>query len=494
MYAELKRFLRHSSVYFIGNLLNRLAVFLLLPLYTTYLSPGEYGTLELILITVAFLRVFLGMMLGHATLRFFFEYENEGDRKKLIGTSLISVVIWCSLATLLFLSFSAPISKLVFETDLYRGLLILGFSLMFFEVTSEIPIAFLRAKEYSALYVVASLLQLILRLALNIYMVICMEMGIKGVLIGNLLSATIFWLILYGVAFKYSGLGFDYQKLRSLLKYSYPLVIASVPGLVIVNADRFFLNSYSTLEAVGLYALALRFGMVMQAMISEPFQTGYGPFRFSIMKQGNAKEIYSRILTYYLFGMTIVGLTLSLLSKEVIEVMASQSFKDAYKVIPIICLAIIVRGTVYILQTGILLEKKTKYVPYMNTVSAIFHLLILFILVPKLTIYGTAFSVLMTQMVVLSLVYHFSQKLYPIGFEYHRLANLLILAILIYVISSFIGEINIFMRVFIKIGLIVLFPFLLIPLKFYRKEEVEKIVTAKDVVSRKLYSIFSYPE
>lgn len=492
MYQDLKRFSKHSLIYFIGNLLNRLGVLLLLPVYTNYLNPGEYGTLEIIFVTIAFVRVFLGMRLGHAILRFFFEYENEGDRKSLVSTSLISIMIWSALLIFVLMSLSKPLSKLIFETELYKDLLILGFSVMFFEVTSEIPIAFFRAKEYSILYVVVSFLQLILRLILNIYMVIYMQMGIKGVLIGNLLSSILFWSILFGITIRYSGVVFDYPKLKSLFRYSYPLVIASIPGVVLVNADRFFLNSYSTLEVVGLYALALRFGMILQIMISEPFQTSYGPFRFSIMKYANAKELYSRILTYYLYGVTITGLVITLLSKEVIEVMASHVYLEAYKVVPIISIAIILRGVTYVVQTGILLEKRTDYMPYINGTSALFHLSILFILVPRLTLYGAAFAVLITQILELVLMYHFSQKLYPLVFEYQRLIKILILGILIYVMSVLLGEMNLFMRVFIKVGLIGLFPFVLIPLKFYKEEEVEKISAARNLVTLKISSIFSY--
>jgi len=492
MYEVLKRFSKHSAIYFAGSVLNRLALFLLLPLYTNYFSPEEYGKLELIFVTVAFIRVFLGMLLGHSVLRFFFEYESEADKKSLVGTSLFFSLTWCAGLTLVIMYFSENLTLLVFGADNSKSLFILGFSVMFFEVTSEIPLAFLRAKEHSMYYVLTSFLQLVLRITLNIYMVVFLGLGIPGVLTGNLLSAAIVWALLVGITLRYSGLVFDFSKLKKIFRYIYPLEIESVPGIVLVNADRFSLNFYSTLKVVGIYALALRFGMILQTLISEPFQANFGPFRFLIMNRDDAKEIYARILTYYLYFVMILGLIITLYSMEVIEVMSSHQFRDAYKVVPIISLALILRGLGYIVQTGILLQKRTGYMPYIQGASSVFYILLLIFLVPKLTVYGAAFAVLGTQCLQLIMTNYFSQKLYPIAFEYQRIAKILAVAVFIYVISVFTNGMDLSIRIGIKTVLIGLFPILLITLKFHTKGEVEKFLMLKNAISLRVTSIFNH--
>ena len=488
MPSTIKRFLNQSITYFVGNALNRFGVFILLPLYTNYLTPGEYGTLELVLVTVAFLRVLLGMRLGHATLRFYFEYDRELDKNRLISTSLISIMVWCLGLVLLLVSLSPYVSRLVFGTETYRAILVIGFFVMFFEVINEIPFAYFRAREYALLYVSSSVFQLVLRIALNIYILIILEGGVKGILVGNLISSSLLWILLCLFIFKSTGIVFDLSKLKPLFKYSYPLVIASLPGIVLRNADRVFLGWYTSLEAVGIYALAVRFGLALQGFVLEPFQLGYGPFRFSIMKQKNAKETYSKILTYFLLLVTIIGLSVAIFSREVIEVMASEFFQAAYKVIPLIVLCFMIRGLTYIFQTGILIQKRTDYLPYISILAATVNILSLFAFVPLFGIYGAAFSILISSLLDMALTYRFSQRLYQISFEWQRINKIIAVFLLLYLASIFTNGIDLSGRIFVKAGLIAVFPVLLIPLRFYTRGEIEKLFTMKAKISMKAFS------
>ena len=119
------------------------------------------------------------------------------------------------------------------------------------------------------------------------------------------------------------------KKVYELLKYTLPLVLVGFGGVVIANTDRFMLKSFVSLSAVGIYALALRFKSVLTFLIINPFTRGYGPFRFSIMKQSNAKEIYSRVTTHFCLLLCWMWLILATLSEEVIAMMAKETYHDA---------------------------------------------------------------------------------------------------------------------------------------------------------------------
>lgn len=482
MYAEFKRLMGHSTIYFIGNTLNRLGVFLLLPVYTNYLTPGEYGTLELIFVATAFAKIFLGMRLGHATLRFFFEYKTEEDKKKLISTSAISIITWSLLLSTLLFVLSDYLSILFFKGTSYKYLLILGFSILFFETTAEIPNALLRAKEYSILYVVITLSQLFLRVGLNIYIIIALHEGVLGILIGNLITAILAWLCLYGILFWYSGIRFDFSKVKELWIYCYPLFIAAIPNLFINNVDRIFIAKYASLEAVGLYALAIRFGMALQGFILEPFQLNYGPFRFSIMKQTNAREIYARSLTYFLYIGAFMGLFIAIFSQETIELMASKPFKETYRIVPLIISAILISGAGYIFQTGLLIERRTDYVPYITIITAILNIILLLIFVPPFGIYGAAISFLIINLIDAALTFRFSQKIYHINFEYSRIVKIIGIAFSLYFICVLTDGLGLYERIIMKTFIIITFPFFLYTLRFYGRDEMDRLLTFKDKI------------
>jgi len=489
MYSHIKTFLNSSIVYFVGNAFNRLGVFLLLPLYTNYLIPEEYGSLELVFVTVAMARIFLGMCLGHATLRFFFEYESEHEKKKLMSTILLFTIFWCLILTIVLMLLSDYLSVIVFKTSDYSMLLIIGFAMMFFEVVTEIPFAFLRAKDRSKLYVFSSLSYLVLRIGIVAYIVICLSKGVQGILFGNLVSSFFLCFFLSMVVFKYSGISFDVNKLKDVWKYSYPLVISSIPHVFVKNVDRIVLGWYTSLEVVGIYALAFRFGLALQGFVLDPFQLGFGPFRFSIMKQENAKEVYARILTYFVFAVTFVALLVTLLCREVIELMASADFISAYKVVPIIILSVLVNGVIYIFQTGMLIEKRTDYFSYVSIISAVLNVLALFIFVPVMGIYGAGLSLLVTSLVQAILTFWFSQKCYKITFEFQRFVKIMFAFFLVYFLSMITSDMGLYERLFFKSIMILVFPILLVPLRFYRREEIEGLRAFKEKFSIKVFSV-----
>lgn len=490
MNSEFKRFFKHTSVYFIGNALNRLGIFLLLPVYTRYLTPGEFGTLELVFVTVAILRTFLGMRFGHATLRFYYEYDNEVDRKKHISTSFIAITFWSLLLTLLFISFSETFSRFVYGNETYSMLFVVGFIVMFFEVVSEVAFAFLRAREQSLIYVIISLVHMVLRVALNIYIVIFLEKGVVGILTGNMIGSSVVWFVLCLIVIKYSGIQFDRSKIKNLFKYSFPLLVAILPALILKNSDRIFLSKYASLEAVGIYALSMRFGIALRSFIIEPFQLGFGPYRFSIMKKENAKEIYAKFLTYFFYVVVFAGLFVSLLSREVIELMASESFRSTYKVIPHIILAIVLGGVIYILQTGILIQKKTIYMPYISIICAVFHVTILFILVPLYGIYGAAYSFIVTTCISMVITFKFSQHCYSIRFEYGRLFKIMITAFVLFFLALFTEGFGYYERILMKTAMFLTFPVLLAVFGFYSKQEIETLFALKEKAGIKVISTF----
>lgn len=492
MYADIKKFLGHSSVYFVGNALNRLGVFLLLPLYTRYLTPAEYGTLELVLVTVSIMQVFLGMRFGHAALRFYFEYEKEADKKRLISTSLISLTAWCLLLTGILIASSNVLSKFIYSSPDYSKLLVIGFSVMFFEVVNEVPFAYLRAREKSVIYVVSSCCQMLLRVGLNLYIVMVLNKGVEGILTGNLIGAGLVWVFLCGYVFSETGVGFNISYLRSLWKYCYPLVIAAIPALILRNADRVFLGWYASLESVGIYALAMRFGIAMHSFLIEPFQMGFGPFRFSIMKQENAKDIYSRIMSYYMFVAMFAGLMIALFSREVIEIMASESYLATYKIIPVIVLTTVIGGMTYIFQTGMFVEKKTVYMPYIATANAVIIVAALFILVPLYGLYGAAVSLLLAITASSYMTYRCSQKCFPIKFEYGRMSKTAVAVFILYSLSVLVNDMDFVRRLIVKTILAGSFPLLLALFRFYRQEEIDKFCLLASKAKIQMFSRFDF--
>jgi len=307
MFRFFKRFFKNSMIYAIGNMLNRGAGFILIPIYTRYLLTVGYGKLEILYSMGALLRISLGMMLGHALLRFYFECKNEKDKKELISTALISAFGISFAGTILLMLFSKFFASALLSNASEFYFCNILFLTLIFEITQEVPLSYLRAQEKSVFFVSISFLQLIVRISLNVFMVVKLQWGVAGVLAGNLYSAAFIWLILNLYLLYKVGLKFSSKTFQILFKYSFPLLGGSIMGILILNADRFFLKSLSGLSTLGIYAIGYKMAMIVQMFIIQPFTTAYGPFRFSIIQEENAKKIYSFIFTYFILIVSLFG-------------------------------------------------------------------------------------------------------------------------------------------------------------------------------------------
>jgi O-antigen/teichoic acid export membrane protein len=479
--SGISRLLKNTQIYFIGNVLNRLGAFLLLPLYTHYLTPSEYGTLELVLVSVALVKVLMGMNMSHATLRFYFEYPTKEERDQLTSTMLLFVNLWCFILMILCIVFSGPFSVWIGGNTTYAPLFVLGFILLFFEVTSEVPFACLRANEQSILFVATAGMSLFLRVFCNVYLVVSLQKGVEGVLIGNIVAAVILWGFLSILILKNVRLKYDREKMRALLKYSFPLVLATLPGLVIRNADRILLVRYTSLEVLGLYALAMRFRMILEGFVLEPFHLGFGPFRFSIMNQENAARTFATLLTWFTLLLSFVGLLIVLIAPETITLISTPSFYEAHKIVPLLMLATLLHGMHYVFQSGILITKKTKVIPLISTATAIANLAALYFLTPRFGAQGAALALVLTYCLDIALTYRSSQQVYPIPFELIRMGKIIFVTLLVFGASLLTSQLPFWRGLLIKLALVFfVFPIVLFLMKFPTKEEIQKLAEWKE--------------
>lgn len=471
---DLNRFFKHSYIYAIGNIINRLGAFLLLPVYTNYLTTGEYGAIELFYAVSAVVFGFLSMGIAHATLRFYFEYDNVADQHQVVSTNYVSSLI-VSIIGVTFVGFwYKDISILVFSSEKYSLGVLLILATIVFELSSQICLAYVRAVEKSLLFVYIAVAKLIIQVSINIYLVIYAEQGVIGVLTGNLMAVFIGWVILSIFTLKNCGLKVDLKKLIPILHYSFPFLLGTFTQLISTNIDKFGLNYIDSLSSVGVYMLAIKFSMIIEQLIGEPFSRSYGSFRFSIMKQDNASEIQSKIVRYLLYTTLTIALGISLLIKEILMILSDESFWVAAKIVPIVIFASILKIMNYPLQTGILYAKKTKYFFYIGIVTAVVSVGGNLSLIPIFGIFGACYALILTDLVSLILMHFKSQKYFKVHYNYLKLFLSVGVAVLLFISSLLIPEMSIAYVIILKLLIISLFVMILVKSRYFLNHDEEK--------------------
>jgi O-antigen/teichoic acid export membrane protein len=482
MIGDIRRFIKHSLVYAAGNIANRVGAFLLLPLYTNYLTTSEYGMLEIFYTINVITASLLGFGFAHASLRFYFEYEKTRDRRKVISTSLIASFAISTIGVSLAIMWRTQLSLLLFDTADYADLFYIGFAIVILEISTQINFAYLRAREYSIQYCLITVMTMILQVVCNILTVGKFNMGVEGILIGNFIAICTSWMVVSWWTISECGLIFDLKMFKELVFYSYPMLLGMIIGAILVNADRFILKSLGSLGSVGIYALSLKLGSIIRVIFLDPFQRNFGPYRFSIMKRENAKQIYSQITSYMLFGVIYLGLGVSMFSDDVLRLMSKQEYWQAAKILPIVCLGLILGSLTYPFQTGILISKQTKYLFYISTITGIIALLLNFILVPYFGALGCAVAGLLAATLTCLITFVISQRIFYVKYDFVAWGKTLLIAGFIYFASLFLPRESILFSISMKSLLTTVFPIGMYYSKCFSPEEIESLKQYRDEV------------
>lgn len=485
---ESKLLAKHSLVYGLGNFFNRIVAFLLLPIYTRFLAPHDYGIKELVGLTTDVIGVLLATAIASAIYRFYFEYEDIKDRNEVISSAIITIAIF-GLFALTGLSFLTKImAKHILDSSSLYYFFMVSFASMWFQSLNNIGYNYLRANQQSLRFVTLQLGKMVVVIGLNIYLVCFAKLGVLGILISTLIGSVLMCLILVMPICFQTHLRFSYKKVKAMLKFGLPMVPSQLGAFVVHLSDRFFIKAYCSIADAGLYSLGYKFGALPGRFVSDPFNQTWQPRRFELYKEEGSEELFGKIFTYFLFLMFFAGLAISVLTKDVLMIIADQAFWSAYNVVPIIVLATTIFSFHYHLDMGILITKKTKYLAYINFSSGVFILLLNFLLIPKYGVYGAAFATLIAFIYKVSLTYYFSSKYYKIYFEFIRIGKILLGAAVLYFVTLFIEFPSVYVNFAIKSGVILLYPLLLYVFRFYSVDEKQK---AREFVRPRLLSMKS---
>ncbi|MBN2009924.1 polysaccharide biosynthesis C-terminal domain-containing protein, partial [candidate division KSB1 bacterium] len=373
----------------------------------------------------------------------------------------------------LFYLFSDRCAQLIYhdsnEFSLY--LKIISFT-CFFQITSLIPFQIYRAKLQSVKFIVVSIIGFVIQIILNIYLVVGLKLGVKGVLIGNAVSTLAIFLVNIALTKEVLFLNISLVQLKDLVKFGMPLILVAIANWILQISDRILLEKLASTEELGLYSLGFRFASILLVVVIGPFSTAWGAYCFQIAKKENAKEVFSKVATYWLLILSFFGIGLLVFSPLVIKIMAAQPFWRAQKVLlPLIFMGV-VSGMYTILDLGVNIAKKTKYMAYIVGVGAFVNVALNYLLIPGYGMLGAAFASFFTFVLIMAITYHVSQRLYFIPFEKMKLFKISFVFIVISSFSYFIEFANSFFDISFRLFLIIAFIASIYLVKVFDKREL----------------------
>jgi len=435
MSADNKKMVSHTSIYMLGGILRRGVSLIMLPIYTRYLTPADYGVVELLSMLLDIATIIFSARVGQAIFRYYCTAESEQFKNSVISSALMLAALMNGLGALVVITLSSQLSVAIFSDASYSSLIALFAVTMFLNPLSEIPLVYIRAQQKPWLYLIFSVARLTLQLSLNIYFVVMLEMHVLGVIYSAVISSLIMAFILTGYSLSKVGFSASLETMKSLFSFGLPLKLAALGSFYMAFGDRYFLNHFSGLTEVGIYSLGYKFGFILLLLAWDPFTKFWDSEKYDIYKRPGAKHTYQRVFVYTSSALIFCGLAITIYTKDFIRIMADPSFHDAYKVVPMIVIAYIFQAWTKYCNMGILLHYKTGEIAYSEMIGVGVISIAYLTLIPEYGMYGAAWATVAGFLARFLWTNMKSKRRYDMELPWHTIGRIGILATVTYLLS-----------------------------------------------------------
>jgi O-antigen/teichoic acid export membrane protein len=423
----LKRLVTTGAAYQAGDLVAKAFAVFTLPLYTHYVSQSQYGYAETLLTQVVLVSIFLRLGVGEAFTRFWFDDEDPRRRARITSTTVIFVGLTTTAAALIGLYYAGGLSRL--QIGVRRPGLAAAALLGLWAFTNlEVAYSLLRVEERAKAYIVASVSNVVISIALTIYLVVFRHDGAEGLLLGNFAGSTAVLLALWWIERRRifsplrAGLAAAGEPLRGMLSFGLPTVPADASVYALQVIDRAYLLRADSPAAAGLYAVAAKIATVVFVAV-RGFQYAWPPLAYSVTDDDEAARLYSLVTTYYVLATGIVVAGVALLGRWALLILA-PTFPGSNAALPWLALGWSLYG-LYLVFVVIAGRARTmsRNLPAAG-VGLVVNVVAIVVLVPRLGVAGAGIALCVAYTAMVAVIYVLTRRAFSVGFEWGRLLRL----------------------------------------------------------------------
>ncbi len=480
--SDIKKLAGQTVIYGVPTIIGRFLNYFLVPLYTYSMATQNYGIVSELYAYISFLMIILTYGMETA----FFRFNQTSDKKDVVyNTSLLSLMISTSLFLIITFLFLNPISSALEYSD-HKNYIVLFLLILALDAIRAIPYAYLRSKQKAARFAFIKTMDICSNIFFNLFFfLLCPILYRNGsilvtswfnpndlviyIFISNVLASFIASLLLLPEFFKFRP-NFDFKLLKKMLYYALPVMIGGLAGMVNETFDRIALKHLVTIpdnlhtvkeisdykmSQIGIYGACYKLSIVISLFI-QAFKFAAEPFFFSKMKQEDAKQSYSNIMTVFVIFLCVIFLIV-LGYLDILKYFIGKDYRIGLKVVPILLGANLFLGIYYNLSIWYKVTDKTKYGAYIATIGAIITLILNYILVPIMGYMGAAWTTFICYFTIAILCYLVGQRHYPVNYNIKHITIYLLSALVLYLIMHYLPIENTIIRLILNTIIIIFF-------------------------------------
>ena len=431
----LNSFFKDSFSYSIPSFFSKGISIFLIPLYTRFLSPEDYGVFDLFIVFMNIINLTIAFEISQGVARYYI-IENSNNEKRMYA----STAFWFSffsylIFALVCLIFSSEFSFYILGSKNNIFIFQVGVVYIFINGLLQLVQNQFRWQMLSLKYMINSILHVVLTSLTSIVLIYYMNFGIDGLFIGLLVGSLVPLIIGYYQLRTTFLPTFKLEKLITLLKFTTPLVPASISVWIISYVDRILIQYFHGPYDVGIYGIGHRISSVI-LIVMVGFQTALTPLIYKHYEDKNTPSQIALLFKSFLFFIAVCCLILIVFLPNLLKFFISPQFFESEKVI-VLLIPSLIFSQLYIFFPGLSIMAKTKYILYINLVGGLINLLLNLFLVQYFSYIGASVASLISQIFVFTAFIFFSQKFYFVKHDWVKIFPFTIIFSLIYSYFSY---------------------------------------------------------
>jgi O-antigen/teichoic acid export membrane protein len=468
---DIKNTISQSAVYGLSRISTKLVAFILLPLLTESLWQILWA-------------VFLfGFESG--IVRWYLEIKDKLRQKRFLFSVSIFLLVFNLILTAVIYLFSEPVSKIVYEQTGYGKFVMYACFIAIVETFSFVIFLLLRieekAKAYSALAVITTLISLVMQIYFLQYTAIKLE----GVFLSKIIAPLIIIIVLLPYFIRHISFSFEKTLMKELLTYSFPIMIASLVITLLNQVDRYILGSLTNLTDVGIYGLASNVSGLINFLVISPFSLAFTVLSWKKLNDTNAKRFYTKTTTYLFLAVTYISMVIALFTPHLIKIFTLKTdYWIASAYVPWIIIAMPFYGIHFVGVFSFYVTKNTRYVLLSYLAALIVKIVLDFALIPAYGIYGAAAANFTSFFLLCAVIYLFSKSNYFFEYEWGKIIWMLVIYFALTLPFFYFTFENRIVEILLKFGASAVFPLLLYITRFYEPAE---IIAVKGFLNKYLF-------
>lgn len=390
--ARLPTGLRHAAIYAAALGLSKLTAIAMLPVFTHFLTPEEYGRLDVLQTLANLLSIVIGFGMADTLFRFAGAAETEQNRKE-AAARVFGLALMASGLSLVVTQLAAPWVAGLLPGD--PGLFNTRVILISLSVTGAIlvPLSWLRMRGRAWGYFSGSAGRALAQ-AFVVALFLVLGFGVEGVLLGGMLCALALAIVLSVLQWRDTGVQFAFSSLRDQGRFGGTLVLAGMATFVLDSCDRWILAGTIGTEALADYALAGKIG-IMAAFLTQPFEMWWLPKRFSVLASVNGHERCARMTELGACVAMVASIGIAGIGPMVITWMTPMAYHGAIAFVSALAGLAALNAATTLVNTGVLSDKRTVKPIWIDGIAAVVAIAAYLVLIPIFGAWGAIWATVM---------------------------------------------------------------------------------------------------